>query len=435
MPKNLIIFGAGEAAKQLISIIGTSNIAYIADNFPKSRELFGIEIIDFETMKKFYQSSDETVVIVASYDYYEEICQKLEANSIWRFRVWHREGVINNYKYGMNDFAFNMSLEKLGLQNAKNAAVCANESEIPAIREKLENANVNIRYFIQNDSPDALSQLQKFSDEIDVLLIGCSRSQCSIIDYAETEPVNFRTYFLNDYEYFQCNEEIKKYAGIHKGKRCFIIGNGPSLRMSDLEILQKNNEICCATNKIFYAFDDTNWRPHYYLAQDKFIMQQYPETISKIDSVKFIADRVPDFWDSDYSKGCLKYHIKTEGFLPQMPEFSTDFSRYSVEGTTVTYSALQLTAYMGFSEIFLLGVDFDYSGDMRKGENHFSKKYVSATDKFGGWSPDKHLLAYKKAELVSRLRGFKIYNATRGGKLEIFERVDFEQIVQNTEER
>ena len=55
--------------------------------------------------------------------------------------------------------------------------------------------------------------------------------------------------------------KLKKYKDIHKGKRCFIIGNGPSLQMSDLEILYKNKEICFGVNRIFLGFKDTEWRP------------------------------------------------------------------------------------------------------------------------------------------------------------------------------
>ena len=36
----------------------------------------------------------------------------------------------------------------------------------------------------------------------------------------------------------------------HKGERCFLIGNGPSLRISDLEALQENGEITFGCNLV-----------------------------------------------------------------------------------------------------------------------------------------------------------------------------------------
>lgn len=41
---------------------------------------------------------------------------------------------------------------------------------------------------------------------------------------------------------------------------------------------------------------------------------------------------------------------------------------------------------------------------------------------------DQVTLAYQSAKQYANQHDFKIYNATRGGKLEIFERVDFNDL-------
>jgi hypothetical protein len=41
-------------------------------------------------------------------------------------------------------------------------------------------------------------------------------------------------------------------------------------------------------------------------------------------------------------------------------------------------------------------------------------------------------LAYARAKEVCDREGIKIYNATRGGKLEIFERADLDKVLDNT---
>ena len=46
----------------------------------------------------------------------------------------------------------------------------------------------------------------------------------------------------------------------------------------------------------------------------------------------------------------------------------------------------------------------------------------------GSFYRDESLSAYRAAEEMSYKRGIRIYNATRGGKLETFERVDFDEI-------
>jgi hypothetical protein len=105
-------------------------------------------------------------------------------------------------------------------------------------------------------------------------------------------------------------------------------------------------------------------------------------------------------------------------------------------GATVTYSCLQLAVNMGFKEIYLLGVDNSYSLALRKNgelvqtnleQDHFSPGYSAY--------PNMHLFkidivnaAYQSARNYAESHGIKIYNATRGGKLEVFERVDFDSL-------
>ena len=59
---------------------------------------------------------------------------------------------------------------------------------------------------------------------------------------------------------------LRECKDIHKGKRAFIIGNGPSLTKEDLEML--TNEITFASNRIYKMFDDTEWRPKYFTISD-----------------------------------------------------------------------------------------------------------------------------------------------------------------------
>lgn len=39
------------------------------------------------------------------------------------------------------------------------------------------------------------------------------------------------------------NENLKKYKNIHKGKRVFLIGNGPSLAQTDLDLIKDEYSI------------------------------------------------------------------------------------------------------------------------------------------------------------------------------------------------
>lgn len=89
---------------------------------------------------------------------------------------------------------------------------------------------------------------------------------------------------------------------------------------------------------------------------------------------------------------------------------------------------------MGFSEIYLIGMDHNNVGAVTDPRNHFIENYFTQ-DEIGSYKNitanfDGMELAYKKAEQFSRKHGFRIYNATRGGKLEVFERVNFDSLFQ-----
>jgi hypothetical protein len=90
---------------------------------------------------------------------------------------------------------------------------------------------------------------------------------------------------------------------------------------------------------------------------------------------------------------------------------------------------LQIAAYMGFSEIYLIGVDCNYAQPKMYSDNvtyvDFKTKWDQARLKKQG---NQMLPQYEIARKYADAHGFKIYNATRGGQLEAFERVDFDTL-------
>lgn len=234
----------------------------------------------------------------------------------------------------------------------------------------------------------------------------------------------------NKYRLRKSRMVIRSYHNKYRGKRCFIIGNGPSLRVKDLEKLK--SEICFGTHRIDKVFKDTNWRPTFYCAQDYKMISGVAAEISNIDSLeKFIAI-VPSI-KYPKIKGALFAKINLKSFYPDFPEFSEDVSKEIFEGMTVTYMCIQFAVYMGFSEIYLLGVDHQYSiemnpdGTMKKTEgvqDHFASDDICTNVP----QTYKSTLSYYAARKYADQHKIRIYNATRGGKLDAFERVDFDSI-------
>lgn len=224
---------------------------------------------------------------------------------------------------------------------------------------------------------------------------------------------------LNHYMILVSKKKLKKYHNKYEGKRCFVIGNGPSLKTEDLEKL--SNEITFASNGIYFVFNKTKWRPTYYCVQDcKLINNRYKEIIkNEIKSQKFVG-LVKNYKYPLLKSNDIKVELIVNDFGEEGPNFSDNATEGLFEGWTVSYFSIQLAAYMGFKDIYLLGVDHSYG----TGKDHFSNEDVC--DNLP--RTDKTTFSYVSAKKYSDKSNINIYNATRGGKLEVFPRVNFEDI-------
>lgn len=226
---------------------------------------------------------------------------------------------------------------------------------------------------------------------------------------------------------------LEKWKNIHNGARCFIIGTGPSLTIEDLELLK--DEITFGTNRIYELFDATKWRPTYYINQDSYLIKTFADTISNIEcEARFIPVTFRNLFPI---RGMEFFLLKEKEYYPKKAPFSIDISKYIAQGFTVTYGAIQLAIYMGFKEIYLLGVDHNYNisrdakGNIVRNEDTEKNYTKGLRDNINnGNLPriEETTIAYETADIVSRQKGVRVYNATRGGKLDAFERVDLDKL-------
>lgn len=213
---------------------------------------------------------------------------------------------------------------------------------------------------------------------------------------------------------------MNQFKNIHKGERCFILGNGPSLKDVDLSLLE--NEITFGTNRIYLA----DFTPTYYACVNPLVRDQFSQEIYDIDTIKFISG-VPGV--SLNGEGAGETYLLDTSL--REPMFSSPEGPIW-EGHTVTYVCLQLAYYMGFSEVVLLGMDHYY------GEQHVPNMEIVATgddpnhfhpDYFSGgtrWhTPDLGMseVAYSLAKGVFEKNGRKIINCTARTALDVFEKL------------
>lgn len=243
--------------------------------------------------------------------------------------------------------------------------------------------------------------------------------------------------FNRNKKYYRSNDSMimQSLKGKHQEERCFIIGNGPSLTAEDLDKLRE--EITFASNRIYNIFDKTEWRPTYYLAVDSDFIKYNYEIIKGIQSKYIFLSNIYQIplndkpenivYINEYAKFPVNKWDDTSAFV------SEDVSKFFSIGYTVTFTAMQLALYMGFKEIYLLGVDFSYSiirdsrGRIRKNDNtkdYFDgKKYRSTVLNY-----NSVLHSYKIAKEYCDENNIKINNVTRGGKLEVFNRADLDSV-------
>ena len=224
-------------------------------------------------------------------------------------------------------------------------------------------------------------------------------------------------------------EKMKLFKNTHKGQRCFIVATGPSLTIDDLEKLK--NETTISMNSICLSFDETDWRPTYYGIQDVKVFNLLENSIEKYDlENKFISDSISK--EKNISDGYFVFPLNYLNHNTFHRNYRTKFSNdsYSVvyDGYSITYSMIQLAVYMGFSEIYLVGVDCNYSINSAQ---HF-KDYGLIEQ--SSEAVKRMISAFKEAKKFSERSQIKIYNATRGGMLEVFERVNLDEVLSTNKE-
>ena len=243
----------------------------------------------------------------------------------------------------------------------------------------------------------------------------------------------------SSFEKTRLGKRISKYHNKFLGKRCFIVANGPSLRAEDLDLLHQKGEITFGMNRIYKMFDQTDWRPTFYVCEDELIAKEQQKEINAIDAQeKFIPVEL-NWWHGIDINDALYFHLNYDESKRSKYSFSTDIAHQIECRGTVTFTCMQIAAYMGFSEIYLLGVDHNYQRTIDingnvivdpNAKDYFCEGYDEDIKDIVVHDMGNNTRAYIDAKKYCDETGrTTIYNATRGGKLEVFTRVDFEELI------
>ncbi len=248
------------------------------------------------------------------------------------------------------------------------------------------------------------------------------------IHEAVMEPLNNIHDLVYLQWYFRDSKRLRKFKNIHKGESCFIIGNGPSLNKMDLSLLTSLNTF--GLNKIYLMLDKVDINLTYHVAVNPIVIEQSKRHFEALNCSSFLSMR-PAY--RSVKRMNHIYRICTGGSFP----FQTDASRILYEGYTVTYVAMQLAFYMGFSKVFLIGVDHNFVAFGKPNEeqnlvghdpNHFAGNYFG-NQKWNLPDLDGSEVAYHLAKFYFERDNRCIYDATVDGKLEIFPKISYEEAI------
>lgn len=207
-----------------------------------------------------------------------------------------------------------------------------------------------------------------------------------------------------------------RYHNLHKGESCLVLGNGPSLKDVPNAYLKKHTTF--GTNRIYLKFI-----PDYYVCVNELVIDQFKEEIDALACTKFIRER------TRVTKAQQLHLVETE-------MFSFAPTKWLYDGHNVTFVCLELAFFMGFTTVYLLGVDhrYEFKGQpnevlyMKDGDpNHFSSDYFKGAK----WqAPDLAVSeeAYIMAKEAYESNGRRIINMTPGSALHVFETTEAEWV-------
>lgn len=453
--KKIALFGAGDIGVKALETLGTDVVEFFFVNDRKTGFVRDVPVLTFD---EFLKRKSDVHVIVTSTDYAAGMCAQLEQNGIYAYFVWDRNvldlfsrsaldllprysPIYCGYDWTGQSYSLIKSFYQFDLSPYSSIILYAYPETAGIITDlvkatgKFENLVAVVRH-----NEVAARTFGALKDQADCVICAVRHADNEIYDACERmdgiKVINLFDIvpFLHEYH----SKEAVPFKDAYKGRRCFLIGNGPSLKTQDLDLLHARGEITFACNKIFNVFDQTKWRPDFYFLIDVYVLKTAARDCLSI------KPKICSFYNYAFCNGAVLwnkssdiiplYHSAEQEDAMQLPRFSHDISVQHFLGASVAYCMLQAAFYLGFQEVYMIGFDhFIESLEKTERIDHF---YDSSKEEVWNLTPeylkiDNHIKlnnAYKSAKMAFDKAGRKIFNATRGGHLDIFDHIEFDRL-------
>ncbi|ACD90931.1 hypothetical protein Clim_1898 [Chlorobium limicola DSM 245] len=230
---------------------------------------------------------------------------------------------------------------------------------------------------------------------------------------------------------------------VDTSKRVFVIGNGPSLNITPLHLLDQEQTICF--NRFTLFLDRIQWNPTMYMIMDGLVGKDIIEDIKTMvdrTQVSFVPAFVPKY------RVNFKKHIKSEKVrwvYQRGKKIELADPPYVNVSNSVAVTALRILIKLGFKEIYLIGMDMNYqihktastlkNNDIQSVKNddpnHFDPRYFGKGKKYHQPNEEVVQRIFNSLTEIGTLAdkyGSQIRNATLGGMLEVFPRIDLRSL-------
>jgi glycosyltransferase involved in cell wall biosynthesis len=237
-------------------------------------------------------------------------------------------------------------------------------------------------------------------------------------------------------------QEIAKAHRFLKGRiaarssdTCVIVGNGPSLNRTNLDLLKGRDVI--VSNNAFLSKPLMDCAT-YLTVVNYLVAEQSAHHINRLADVSKV---IPYWLAYCLNPGQNTFYVDAVGY----PEFSKDMFSNMSWRHTVTFFNFHLAYGLGYRRVVLIGMDHNYVQPQgvreqtviqsaEADQNHFHPDYFRGKK----WqAADVGMMEemYRLSKAAFEEDGREIINATAGGKLELFHRMSLEQALDTSRGR
>lgn len=237
-----------------------------------------------------------------------------------------------------------------------------------------------------------------------------------------------------------------QYKDIHAGERVFILCCGPSISKLDLTLLK--NEKTIAVNSFYLHKDCRLISPTYYCEPAFEEYSSFDTVAHHLREMRQAAPNAHYFFGINERKTVEQLeefrnaHVNYMSFSNNADKSDIDLTSSVIGVQSVSIMALEIAIYMGFKEIYLLGTEHDalvsgkymhfynYYDSVSARENKNLDDQGNMEESFDAILSSYYVLweQYKILKKIAHKKFLRIYNATPGGVLDLFERKEYHKL-------